>query len=325
MKTVKTIAKFLALALVLITSVLGYFYFSAWQKNERPTELSAVWSNDTATLGETITLRTTIRTAWHRRPDSTVPTRLPDGLVAPLSGGIITKGTLDLTGHREWTLEIPIVPTATELGASQLLEIPLNSTRRRSVGTAAIALPALTVVRPENIPADPLNNAKVLRPDSVFPETADLIQEATPFPWMIIVAASVAIAIVVLAIRHLSKPKPAPHPWDTAREALDRLAKNPPEEPSIYYLQLTDILKHYTTERFTISGDSASASELLRALAALPEIDPAHRQPISEVIRTADAVKFAQTPADEESRTSALSRIRAFVESTTPKQEEANA
>lgn len=325
MKTVKTIAKFIALALVLATSVLGYFFFSAWQKNERPSELNAEWTNDTATLGEPVTLRTTIRAAWHRRPASTVPTRLPEGLVAPLSGGKITKGTLDLTGHREWTLEIPIVPTATELGASQLLEIPLNDTRRRSVATAAIAIPPLSVVRPQNIPDDPLNNAKALRPDSVLAETAYLIEEATPFPWMTLVAALAAIAIVVLAIRRLRKPKPAPLPWDVARTALDRLAKNPPAEPSVYYLQLTDILKHYTTDRFTISGDSASASELLRALAALPEIDPEHRQPISEVIRTADAVKFARTPADEESRTSALSRIRAFVDATTPKQEEANA
>lgn len=325
MKTIKTIAKFIALALVLVTSVLGYFFFSAWQKNERPTEVSAEWTKNTVTLGEPTILRTTIRAAWHRRPSSVVPTRLPEGLVAPLSGGKITKGTLDPTGYREWTLEIPIVPTATELGASQLIEIPLNNTRRRSVATTAFAMPALTVTKPENVPADPLNNAEVLRPDSVITETIKVIEEDTPFPWMMIAAATFTVILVVLAIRRLRKPKPAPLPWDTAREALDRLAKNPPKEPSIYFLQLTDILKHYTTERFTISGDSASASELLRALAALPELNPEHRQPISEVIRTADAVKFAQTPADEESRTGALSHIRSFVESTTPTQEEANA
>ena len=325
MSTLKIILRIVALVVLLAASTIGYFYFSAWKKNERPDATDVRWENDEMVLGEQTTLYATIRAPWHRRPESIVPSRVPLGLVAPIEGGKITRGQLDIKGYRSWTLEIPMVPTSTEESESQLIEIPLNSTRRRSIMSAAIPAPPFTVSTPAEVPDSPLIETQPLKPDSLATEITQTVEESAPFPWFVLVIISAAIILSVYIIRYLRRPKPQPLPWETARAALDFLASHPPREHSIYYLQLTDILKRYTSDRFEVSADSASASELLRELSKLQDIAPEHKQPISDVIRLADAVKFAGSKTDDKARESALGRIRGFVESTAPQQEEANA
>ncbi|MFT5857321.1 MAG: hypothetical protein ACI8XO_004581, partial [Verrucomicrobiales bacterium] len=85
---------------------------------------------------------------------------------------------------------------------------------------------------------------------------------------------------------------------------------------------LTDILKRYTSERFETPADAASSTELLASLRRIPEFQGHLSAPLTKVVRQADSAKFASARVDSDTRTEALGKVREFVGTTTPKEEE---
>ena len=322
MKRFLNMSKFFALLLLVVVTFFGYRFFRVWQENERPEVSEISWEKSEVTLGQPVLLSAKVRVPWHREISSALPVRSPENLVASAHGGKLTRGALDLNGYRNWDVSFTMVPISSGEVDSQMTEIPLESTRRLSANTVSIKLPTLEVVVPEE-QSDMVIASELLAPDAPPPPEEEVVEEAKrPFPTLLVVGIVVAALLLFFLIRWLRRPKQVDPPWVTAQRELDALDKNPPSEHSIYYLRLTDILKRYTSDRFETHADSASSTELLTELRRIPEFNGELKVPLTKVVRQADSVKFASGTADGDERKGALAKVREFVGTTIPKEEE---
>lgn len=326
MKHLLTICKILFVASLLVASVIGYRFFSVWQEDARPAVTEVSWENNKVTLGRQTVLHATVRIPWHRQLASPVPTHAPGSLVAVRRGGWFRLGPLDLSGHRTCRLAMPFVPSTVADVGGQPVELPLRATRRISPGTIAIPLPPLDVLTPEEIPDSLIVATDPLKPDTPVEQTASSPPPSkNPFPFGLVAGVLTLLVGAFFLIRHLRRPKPVVPPWVTARQALADLEQQSPPDSSLYFLRLTDILKHYTAIRFNMPTDAASSTELLASIENVSELGEEWRAPLARVVRQADSAKFAAAEIVGDLRRDALGEVRQFVETTTPDPEENHA
>lgn len=102
------------------------------------------------------------------------------------------------------------------------------------------------------------------------------------------------------AIKAVSK-KPA---HIIAREALALLkGKNLPAQGKVkeYYIELSDIIRHYIEERFQISAPDMTTEEFLFNLYQADQLNQSHKELLKEFLNLCDIVKFAKYgPTEEE-------------------------
>jgi len=129
-----------------------------------------------------------------------------------------------------------------------------------------------------------------------------------PFPWMwagVGAAALVLLAAGAIAFARRTRPAPpsvpvAP-PHQRALDALRELsARGLPErgEVETYFVELSEILRHYLEERFGLRAPEQTTEEFLAAVshtdAGRRAIQAAHRDLLRDFLTRADLVKFAR-------------------------------
>lgn len=316
---------FRAFTLLLLVALIagagvGYFFFSAWQKDARPEVTAVRWDREGTALAAAATLEVEVRAPWHRELKSPLPGGRPDHLIPVAGGAKLTRGTAGLDGFRTWTITLPMVATSLADIGGQPLTFPLVPTRRLSPNSITTALPLLEITSPENLPTTPSNPTDLLRatdPPPVVPQ-AIAEKESTPIPWALIAGAIVALAAASHLLRRLLR-KPATPPWTTALADLEKLQRQNDLPHPAFFSRLTDILKHYTTARFDISATAETSSELLESLH--PHLPGQHAEDIPALIRQADAIKFAKVQTAPPALGESLTLIRTFVTQTTPSEE----
>jgi len=138
---------------------------------------------------------------------------------------------------------------------------------------------------------------KDIKPPLNFPANYNLL---------IAVLIIVVLVAVFLLIRHLRKNAFRKKPKQTARavksafqianEALEDLKlKNLPDQGKIkqYYIELSDIVRHYLENRFTIAAPEMTTEEFLAFLQESYVLSGSHKDLLKEFLSFCDMVKHA--------------------------------
>lgn len=316
MKSFLSILKFTLLAALLVGLGFGYIFFRVWQKNDRPTIDESTWSSDEVVLGHDATLKVSITAPWHREITRPTPFAHPDFLVPVPGKATVEKGALNLKGERIWELSVPFVATDTKSLEGLTATFPLKAPKRISPNSVTLTLPPLTIVTPGEIPEDPLNPDTFLTETKPEPEPEETSSgETNSRDWYWLLGALLLVPVVIYLLRRTGVLKTTPS-WEKALGRLDQL--DPQTPPVTFYSKLTDILKQYTSERFSVRARSKTSSEFIQILRNHPEIPKDNYNDLSSFAKLADAVKFAEHVPNATEAPRSLELIRSFVQATTP-------
>lgn len=320
MKSFLTILKFIVFIVFLIGVTFGYLFFRVWQKNERPEVTTISWTETEILLGHASILELEIEAPWHREVMPS-PQSYPESLVPVPEQADFTKGRLSPLGTREWTIRIPFVATDTNNLEGATATFPLKKTKRVSPTTVNLTLPTLSVITPEEIPETPRIPEKFLteeEPEKISLEGSNAPAEKANL-WIWALGALILIPVVIYLLKRAGIIKTTP-PWEKALGNLSKL--DPKSSPVAFYSKLTDILKQYTSERFSVRGRSKTSAEFLRILKNHPLIPKEYLEQLESFAHLSDEVKFADyIPASAEAPKS-LELIKKFVNDTMPEPDE---
>ena len=106
---------------------------------------------------------------------------------------------------------------------------------------------------------------------------------------------------------------------EIARRRLERLLAEPnPTGDNIdkFFVELSDIVRHYLEDRFELRAPELTTEEFLASVSDSPDLSLRHQRLLREFLRQADLVKFARiVPSDEDIR-QAVDRARQFLDET---------
>lgn len=231
--------------------------------------------------------------------------------------------TLRANDHTTFTLNMLL--TAFDSGVAMVPPIPFGVGQQGQIADTGMFPPLLLKVA-----LMPHDSTVVGGIHDIKPPMREPLTFAELAPW--IGLALLLIAAIVLTIIYLKKRrnneqflkklfKPAEPPHVVALRALALIRDQKlwaSDDHKHYYTELTDVLRAYLEGRFAIDAQEKTSAEIIEALRAVDYNFGDNLQKISDMLSTADLVKFAKhTPLiDENERHLSLSAD--FVASTKP-------
>jgi len=318
----KSLKIFLLTSLIIILYI-SYHFYDVWNKDERAQISNTSFSSERVTLGEVVTLRSSVRLPWHRELISDEPIRIPESLVTT-QRGFIQKGSLDFKGYRHWDITIQLIITGVENVEGKVIDFKTNSSTHSSPSTVNIPIPPLEINIPDKSSDSSLivsNSSTVLEPVNTHLKT----QKSTHWRWWpyILVTTFLIVISSFLTKKWISANTNTP-PWVIAQRELKILEKNSHEHPAIFYTKLTDILKKYTSQRFQTSSDSATAPEFTATLQKIPYVNEQMKSSLTQIIQQADSAKFASAKVNESNILLALTKVNKYIKETIPSKDSEN-
>lgn len=164
------------------------------------------------------------------------------------------------------------------------------------------------------------------------PESADLLDIAAPVdmpaPWwwwallVLLLAVAVGAAWWLWKRRRekLTAPRVVP-PHEIALSALDALLSDSllaSGAVEMFYLRLSDIVRHYIEDQFSLRAPEQTTEEFLAAMSRGPQIRRDHQSLLRDFLQRADMVKFARFVPDADETGGAVEAARLFIEQTVP-------
>lgn len=153
----------------------------------------------------------------------------------------------------------------------------------------------------------------------------DVVDMAFTFTWrqtgMCLLALFLAVMAIILFVR-LTDPRlitrrvviPPPTPAHvTALSAIHRI-KDAPSASKAYYMQLTEALRTYVEQRFSLNAREMTTAEIIEALTAVDQTEALAE--LQEVLSTADLVKFAKYEPDLSRQDRDLTEALRYIETT---------
>ena len=207
---------------------------------------------------------------------------------------------------REYVLQ-PFLPGEYELPS---LTVTLNDSE--SISSEALTIPVESVLQD--------------------PAAANLLDIAEPLdmpvPWWWWALGTLLLAVAACAAwwwwrrrrEKLSTPRLVP-PHEIALAALDALLAEgllAGGAVEVFYLRLSDIVRHYIEDQFSLRAPEQTTEEFLAAMSRGPHIRRDHQTLLRDFLQRADMVKFAKfVPAAEETG-GAVEAARLFIEQSVP-------
>ena len=193
-------------------------------------------------------------------------------------------------------------------------------------------VPPLTVVSSSagEISTEPLKvSVESVLEDPQSAELRDIADPVdVPVPWWWWVLATVLTCTALAALgwwwRRWRQAQSVPRrvtPHEAALAKLDALlAENLLADGylKLFYLRLSDIVRHYIEDRFGLRAPEQTTDEFLVALANAPQIRGDHQQLLRRFLRQADMVKFAKFKPGADETGGAVEAARRFIEQTVP-------
>jgi hypothetical protein len=150
-----------------------------------------------------------------------------------------------------------------------------------------------------------------------------------PAPWWPCVAGGVALAALLAALLWWRRKRlereaiPPPSPHEVAFAELEKLLASgllEKGEAKLFYLRLSNVLRHYIEDRFGLRAPEQTTEEFLAELQRGQPFAPKHNESLQAFLEHCDLVKFAELqPTPQEAATS-VELCRKFIGET--KQEE---
>lgn len=199
-------------------------------------------------------------------------------------------------------------------------------------------VPALTVVRNgvETIATEPLTvTVESVIEDAESPELRDIadpIDVPVPWWWWALGVAFLLAALVGVGWwlrRRRAKqlePRIVP-PHEVALNALDDLLGEnllASGDFKIFYMRLSDIVRHYIEERFGLHAPERTTEEFLVELTDSPEIRGDHQRLLRRFLQEADMVKFAKAVPGTDETGASIDAARTFIEQTVAQEATSN-
>ncbi len=150
--------------------------------------------------------------------------------------------------------------------------------------------------------------------------------------WALLALLVIALLIYVAyrVLRHYGKsfhdifhPAPPLPPHEVAHQALERLYVQrlwQAEKHKLYYSTLTDILRTYIDGRFGVGAMEMTSDEIIEAMRSV-DLPQKSAMDLTEILRSADLVKFAKALPEAEENEAAYEAAWQFVEQTKPVEE----
>lgn len=147
--------------------------------------------------------------------------------------------------------------------------------------------------------------------------------------WVVMALIIIVILLYVAyrIMRHYGKslsdifhPAPPLPPHEVARIALERLYVQrlwQAEKHKLYYSSLTDILRTYIDGRFGVGAMEMTSDEIIEAMRKV-DIPQKSAMDLTDILRSADLVKFAKAMPEADENEAAYSAVWNFVEQTKP-------
>lgn len=146
--------------------------------------------------------------------------------------------------------------------------------------------------------------------------------------WRIWLAAGLIVAVPLCAglvyyfarRKKVAAPPPA-SPWEIAYARLRDLdARQLPQQGDFqtYYIELSDILRHYIEERFNLHAPEETTPEFLAEASFAGALTETHQNLLGQFLRHCDRVKFARYEPTPKEMDMSLAVVLQFVDETVP-------
>jgi len=194
-------------------------------------------------------------------------------------------------------------------------------------------------------PADPneigqkiLTDELTAKVESVVPDTAaqtqlDIRESMSPLelprtiPWWVFVIGILLLAALAAGYYYWRKrrtqkaaePETPLLPHEIAYRDMERLlAEKLIErgESKLFYLRLSNILRHYIEDRFGLRAPERTTEEFLVELRNSLTFDPRHKDLLKSFLRHCDMVKFAELQPTSDEVDGAIGSCKRFVDET---------
>ena len=112
---------------------------------------------------------------------------------------------------------------------------------------------------------------------------------------------------------------PPPPPHQRAHQALDRLLASgilERGELALFFRELSDILRRYIEERFSVRAPEQTTEEFLLAITAMPSFRAADQKLLQDFLSHCDLVKFARLEPTMKEGEDRLQLCRRFIDET---------
>jgi hypothetical protein len=207
--------------------------------------------------------------------------------------------SFQIAPHKPGSLTLELLPL--RLGEQEITWTPISVTVSTEVGKADVE-ELRDVLPPEQLPPPP----------SWLPWW---------WPWLVL-----GLAVPVLGLggwllgRRLLIDQVVPAtPAEWALTEVERLAeKNLPAagQGKRYHVLLSNLVRRYVERRFQLHAPRQTSAEFLRTLQSQPELQPATRELLRELLERCDLVKFAGVSPSAEDCRSAAELARSFIQQT---------
>lgn len=149
------------------------------------------------------------------------------------------------------------------------------------------------------------------------------VQEVAPWVlllWFVAILVILAVCLVKMKRKKIEgTPAPDEPAYIVALRNLEKYRGDKfwvPEKQKMFYSGITDTLKTYIDERFSIDAPEMTTAELFAALKGNKDLTPELYNELKDLFERADFVKFAKHVADNEENAKALPLAVRFVTAT---------
>lgn len=219
-----------------------------------------------------------------------------------------SKGLLKLRGR--------MVLAAFEEGKYELPAIPVQLTSPSGVDTLIYESLEIDV---KTMPVDTATyEIHDIKGQMKYPLT---FRELLPYLIGIVLLAGLAVLVIYLVRRKKAAGEDAHKDpaYIVALRKLDQFRGDKywaPEKQKTFYSGITDTLREYMADRFTIDAQEMTTAEIFTALKGNQDITPELYNETKDLFETADFVKFAKHVASDADNAAALPSAVRFVTST---------
>ncbi len=270
-------------------------------------------------LGSLVTANITIKCPWQRRPVAAQAT-VGKGC-RKLSEPLITRQVTKL-GYTLWNVALPMKPFRT--GEIPKGDLQITFSRDKRAKTPKNDTLMQLVIPPFKVAPLPLDANSA---PTIAGKIAE-IEQITGWKsyWIRIVAGLLAVIIIVVVLLRRNKKVVAVviTSWERALSQLGGLRSDVATghvDLGICFSRLTDIVRLYLEQRFTLKSSKQTTYEFLAELKkSSSPLEASQRDFLKKFMQAADLVKFAKLDPNEEQLNNAMDRAEALIKETEPEE-----
>jgi len=140
--------------------------------------------------------------------------------------------------------------------------------------------------------------------------------------WIILLSAAGAALVCVLVWRFIEKTRhtrvrPTQEPWQIALDALGRLKREEfsgEGKEELFYVRLSDVIRGYFEQRFSIHAPEMTSEEFLRYIHEKKFLNEELQSQLKDFLRASDMVKFARYQPDAAQAARDLNTVKRIIE-----------